>query len=272
MHLHPLWKLLDVTTRAPLLLANWPAFCYHYVWHYLRPLLGIAAGQTQTEIRMRNGLAFSLYPGGGLYPVFAEVMFSSCYDRHPRFRIRPTDTVLDIGANVGFFTAKAAKLASSGCVYAFEPCSPHFRMLQDNLARNNLGNVSAFREAVWGRNGETALNYSLEPEPTNTSIYDIGGDRSEIVPTVTLERVFQREGIDRCHFLKLDCEGAEYEILHGATAEVLSSVDRIVLEWHRFDPCHDPRKLASHLETQGYETRGSEDWTCLTGFLQAFRL
>ena len=271
MRLYQFIKLYQVARHTPRLLTNWPQFYYQYVRHYLRLALPIRVGSGENEIRMRNGLVFRVYAAGGLYPVFAEVMLCSRYDGDPRFHVRPEDTVLDIGANVGFFTAKAARSATSGRVYAFEPCSPHFRMLQDNVARNDLGNVSAFREAVWGRNGETALNYSLEPEPTNTSIYDIGGDRSETVATVTLEHVLQREEINRCHFLKLDCEGAEYDILQNATRDVLSIIDRIALEWHRFDPCHDPQKLANFLRTQGYEIRGSRDWTRVTGYLQAFR-
>ena len=41
----------------------------------------------------------------------------------------------------------------------------------------------------------------------------------------------------------MDCEGAEYPILEGIHDDTLRRIDRIAMEWHRFDPSHEPDAL-----------------------------
>lgn len=247
---------------------NWP----EYLSQDIRARLRLPVIPNRNEIRLRKGLSFEIYPdSGGLYHVFADIFLFSCYERQAGFSIGTEDTVIDIGANVGFFTAKAAAAATRGRVLAFEPLKPHFDMLKVNLSKNNLGNVTPLKEAVWGANGEVEIKYSYDKSPLHTSMYDIGGNLSELVSAVTLDHVFEREQIDQCDFLKLDCEGAEYEILLNASKTVMGSIKRIALEWHRFDPSHDPRKLAGFLDQHGFSVIPPKNWNTRTGYLFASR-
>ncbi|MGB7925625.1 MAG: FkbM family methyltransferase [Pyrinomonadaceae bacterium] len=257
-----IWVAQDILT-----LRNWPAVVADRLRHKVgkRP-----SGNT---LKMRNGLSFSLHPGSSaLYTVFVEIFYLLHYNRHPLFKIKSRDVVVDIGANVGFFTVKAAHEAREGKVYAYEPCSMHFDLLSENVRRNKLDNVSVFKEAVWKETDKLELLFSLETEPNNTSLFSGGGgDRKETVDSVSLKDVFERNRIDSCDFLKLDCEGAEYEILFNAPDEVLGSIKKIAMEWHRFDPSHTPDKLARFLETKGFTLAGEPDWTQITGHIYAYR-
>ncbi len=244
-------------------------------WHEVLPdLLRIRFGRRPfgNILALRNGLLFELYPRStGLYPVFMEVFFSSVYDRYPSFRIKQQDIVIDIGAHVGFFALKAAYLADLGRVYAFEPCSSHFDLLKENVQRNRLANISIFNCAIWGSTQQLELLYSFNDEPERTSMYDIGGDKKELVAAVTLEEVFHRNAIVTCDFLKIDCEGGEYEILYNTPDHILKSIKRIAMEWHRFDTTHAPERLARFLVEKGFTLMGETDWTSDVGYLHAYR-
>jgi FkbM family methyltransferase len=257
-----IWVAQDILT-----LRNWPAVLADRVRNKIgkRP-----SGNT---LKLRNGLQFSLHPGSvALYTVFVEIFYLNHYDRHPLFKINSHDTVVDIGANVGFFTLKAAHLADQGKVYAYEPCSMHFDLLSENVRRNGLNNVSVFKQAVWKETAQLELLFSMEVEPNNTSLFaGGGGTKKEVVESVSLEDVFRLNRIETCDFLKLDCEGAEYEILYNAPDGVFRSIRKIAMEWHRFDPSHTPDKLARFLESKGFTLVGEPDWTQMTGHLYAYR-
>jgi len=224
------------------------------------------------ELKLRDGLAFSLHPGStGLFQVYLEVFPWSLYDGDPLFKLKKGDTVIDIGANIGLFTLKAARLVGEGRVYAYEPCSMHFNLLSENVRRNNQKNVQVFKEAVWKNSDALELLYSNDTEPKDTSIFQMGGEQRETVGAVTLEEIFRENKIGSCDFLKMDCEGAEYDILFYAPDHVLKSIKKIAMEWHKFDASHVPKKLAEFLTKKGFTIIGEPAWADTTGYLYAVR-
>ncbi len=148
------------------------------------------------------------------------------------------DVVLDIGAHIGAVSIILAKLHPHARVIAYEPAASNYAMLLANLAANHVLNVVAVREAVAGARGtlemmwspsETAGASGMLAETVRHALEGRGWQR-ETVPCVTLEDVFAQHQLDRCAFLKLDCEGAEWGIARHATA--LSRVDTLALELH----------------------------------------
>jgi FkbM family methyltransferase len=111
-------------------------------------------------------------------------------------------------------------------------------MLTENLRANRLTNVTAVQQAVTGEPGEMTLTWSATatagsivglPDESRRA-REAAGWSSETVTGVTLDQVFEAHRIDRCAWLKLDCEGAEWDIM--AKTGVLERVDRISLELH----------------------------------------
>ncbi len=259
----------EVITRAPRVVEHWPEFVYHD----LRLRARRAGHPKRSEIALRDGTRFPMPPGTpGLYPVFSEVWLHRRYDGRTGFEIAPDATVVDIGAQVGFFTVRAARAATRGRVIAFEPCPPHYASLERTVTLNDLGNVTLHHQAVWSDDDDVTIRYALRNgNPVATSVFDMGGDLTATVPGITLDQVFDREAIDRCDFLKLDCEGAEYEILGAASDETLGRVDRIAMEWHRLAEGHDPDALADRLRSLGFSVDVTAEAGHPTGYLHGRR-
>src|SRR5262249_19679529 len=131
--------------------------------------------------------------------------------------VRPGDTVLDVGANIGLWVLGVARAAGpSAVVHAFEPLPSNFARLSDNLGRNPLGWVRCHRRALADRTGEARF---LVPGAANSgvgSLSDHGRGESLTVAVTTLDAFCHHHAIARVHFLKVDVEGAELKVFRGA--------------------------------------------------------
>ena len=142
-------------------------------------------------------------------------------------------TVIDVGANVGFFTLLAAKLAGKkGVVLSFEPDPTSFSLVSKSVQRNNFRNVRLFQTCISDTDGQQILYLSVTHHRGLHSISrDLGGPRIT-VPSARLDTVADSLDIDEIDLLKIDVEGAEPEVLDGAT-RLLSEhrVRNIIMEW-----------------------------------------
>jgi FkbM family methyltransferase len=175
----------------------------------------------------------------------------------PGFEIQPTDTVIDIGSNIGTFSLFASGCAVRGRVYAFEPEAENYALLAHNIAANRRTNVVVKRTAVAVGRGTVRL-FTSSQGGFHSVLADRAADtrRSEEVEAIGLKEIFDEYRIERCHFLKMDCEGAEYDILYGLPAEYYSRIDRIAMEYHGAEDRMARRAqsdgLVAHLERFGF--------------------
>ena len=174
----------------------------------------------------------------------------------PGFEVRETDTVIDIGANIGIFSLMAARAASRGRVVAFEPSGQNHHLFLRNIQLNRASNVVPVHAAVGAGPGEIKLFLSEASLHSVVADRMVSPDRFEVVRSVGLKDVFDQHGIERCHFLKLDCEGAEYDILYNLPPDYFGRVDRIVMEFHGVaDPAArraESDRLVAHLQRMGF--------------------
>lgn len=128
--------------------------------------------------------------------------------------IHAGDVVLDIGANIGTHTVFFAKAVTpGGIVIAFEPQRITYEFLCANLALNGLLNVLPKQTAVGDRVGEIlipVLDPNIEQNFAQLNIEGHAkGDPVPLVPIDSLE-------LKRCNLIKIDVEGMELPVLHGA--------------------------------------------------------
>jgi len=122
--------------------------------------------------------------------------------------------VLDIGANIGYHTLQAARLAgSNGNVFAFEPDPENYSLLVNNIKANNYNNIIPVQKAISDKTGKTNL-FLCEDNRGDHRIYDSEDDRNSIeVETTRLDDFFP----DNKHIdvIKMDIQGSEYLALLG---------------------------------------------------------
>jgi len=170
-------------------------------------------------------------------PVFAEVWHRRDYDV-PRMQIRANDIVIDIGAHQGIFTCYAAYHGAR--VYAFEPFPQSFEILQENVRSNGFEkNVTARPWAISGQNGTANLIHTEREGGVMNSINlsycqrkKLDMQRQITVPSYTLAQIIENMKIDRIRLCKIDCEGAELDILKQVTGKELRKIDSFVIEHH----------------------------------------
>jgi len=250
-------------------LSNWPSFFADLV----RVRIGL---RTKTTVyKLRDGTKFNIHAKSkGLNYVFYTVYIKSEYDGLEKFEIQKNDTIIDIGAHLGFFTVKAAKKAVNGKIYAFEPFSMHFKLLESNIKQNSLKNVKYFNSALFDNTGELTFYYALEGDPEDTSLFKIDPSKKiyeETVKSISLNDFFIQEKLETCDFMKIDCEGAEYSILMNADNSTLKKIQKIAMEWHRFSNEQDPRKLAEFLKENKFKLIEPSSYDQNTGPLFAYR-
>lgn len=142
-------------------------------------------------------------------------------------------TIVDVGANIGSFTILAAKRGAM--VYAFEPLPESYKMLRMNVILNDVEDkVKAFPFAV-GEPGKARLYITLDrPDwcSLDLSLNNLKEEEFVEVDVISLEQVFQMTGLEHITFLKLDCEGAEREILKEVADRYHSQITWIAGEFH----------------------------------------
>ena len=151
-----------------------------------------------------DSLRLSLW---GVYEPFETRLFMD--------HVKSGDVVLDIGANIGYYTLLAAKLVGAeGSVHAFEPDPDNFALLQKNVRHNNYQNVVLENRAVSDRNGKIEL-FKAGDNWGGHSIYDAADRSSHITVDVIALDDFFKDGPTAINLVKMDIEGAEVGALQG---------------------------------------------------------
>jgi FkbM family methyltransferase len=126
--------------------------------------------------------------------------------------IQENTVLYDIGANVGYFSLLAAVLTGlQGQVYAFEPLPRNVDFLKQHIALNCLDNIEVIEAAVSDREGQAAFALGA-----STAMGHIGEIGEIEVDLVSLDALLDRGEIKPPDTIKIDVEGAEFEVLQGA--------------------------------------------------------
>jgi FkbM family methyltransferase len=209
-----------------------------------------SAKQDRQVLQLRNGLSFEVAQKEHNLPILVEVLHREVYSEGvDTTLVRPV--IIDIGGNIGASSIYFLRGMPSATLYVYEPEPLNFELLGRNLERNGVrSRATPVRQAVGGQEGERTLYFATN-SPANSFFRQVG--QGVEVQCVTLERIFSDHQLTHCDLLKIDCEGAEYEILMGAPTSLLEKVRTIVLEWHTVQG-HSPQALESYLVSLGFRT------------------
>lgn len=146
------------------------------------------------------------------------------------------DYVIDAGANIGLFSIFAArKVGSKGKIFSFEPISETKKILNDNIALNEIKNIESFQLALGQKN--EYRKFFLDPQRlSRASGFFKEGKESDKVKVLALDEFLEEEEISKIDFLKADIEGMERDLLRGAKKTIKKFKPKIsICSYHRPD-------------------------------------
>lgn len=137
--------------------------------------------------------------------------------------IRPGDTVVDVGANVGEFSIYAAERGAR--VIAIEPDAYTFQCLEQNC--RSIESIELIRAAIWETDARRLFN--VDPDEANGSLVNQGPGSGDWMETKRLDTLLSSHSIGTIRLIKADVEGAEPELLKGAS-ETLKKTEYISMD------------------------------------------
>jgi FkbM family methyltransferase len=190
---------------------------------------------------------------------FPEIYWDKCYQPTPAFVPDKGWTVIDLGANMGFFTLQATLRDKGIHVVAVEPIPAYVSVLKENIARNHLTNVQVIQAAVAERSGTQVpitIWYPASGEPMVQDVIPDDANRIETIQVagLTIAEIFSRGNVTRCDLLKIDMEGAEYDVLNTLPDTIWSRILRVVMEIHN-KPGRHSDELVKLLENKGFQVQ-----------------
>lgn len=207
------------------------------------------------KIMLRNGFVFLT---NNILDVLSIVENFSQQNQHDYFldtKISNQANIIDVGANIGAFSIFAAINYPESKIYCFEPDYQNYQKLVKNLNLNKIKNVRTFNIAIGKKEGKIKL-YS----DSNGNFGTIGSSTIKVSPTSVeinceiLNDVLVENRIGTCDLLKLDCEGAEYDIIFSLNQDSIKRIKYIVLEYHH-TPNYQGKDLIGCLKNQGYQVK-----------------
>ncbi|MBI4598371.1 MAG: FkbM family methyltransferase [Candidatus Omnitrophica bacterium] len=264
-----LW-LCERAARTPVS-CRWPGWKLGSAWTVRSPTMLLRRALWRWFSRMRSG-DFRLAWYNGLrvlaYPqdeVCRSIFLTRCYEPNEfawlRRILEPGMTVIDVGAHFGLYTLCAARaVGERGVVIAIEPSQREVERLKRNLDLNSVRNVRVRAEALHNTECEVSLAVAAEGHSGRNTLGEFADEdtwclRREARQARRLDAVVQEERLSSVDLIKMDVEGAELFVLHGALDTLLRFRPTLMIELSDRSLQHQSatsRQVLEFLEGLGY--------------------
>lgn len=170
--------------------------------------------------------------------------------------IKKGDMVLDLGANIGYWTCLLAELVGDkGHVYAFEPEPNNFQLLKKNVEINGYKNVTLEQKAVSDKTGKIRL--FISDVKTDHRIYDWSGHQNSIeIDAVRLDDYFKDNELI-INYIKSNLQGADFAAVQGMSSLIKrSKALKMIVEYHpdtMLEFGSDPKEFIEVLVSEGFK-------------------
>jgi len=203
---------------------------------------------TGLVVETREGIRIKVSPDGMYRDVYLWGDYEPYHTKIYRRIIRPGDTVFDVGANFGWFTALFARwVGGTGRVHAFEPVPFIHALAAENLALNGLGPpVELNRVALGQESGLLTIHTYAGLPHGHATVADLA--RDDVVDHVctvrSLDEYCAENLVESIRFMKVDVEGFEPDVFLGGP-DILSERNAPVIAFEVNRECLDARALRS---------------------------
>lgn len=201
-----------------------------------------------------NGKKFSiLISSDADESVFHEIFTERDYQKIEDCIKNAQTLIVDIGAHIGLFSLYASALNPNVKILSYEPEEENFKNLKENLKQNRIQNVMPKNLAVAAKEGAANLyisqdshNHSLDQNAKN-----IQGSKK--VQATTLDKILHAHA--SCDLIKMDCEGAEFEIIATTSPETFQKIKTLFIEYHEYSEGNSAQNLKKILEKNHFRVR-----------------
>jgi FkbM family methyltransferase len=202
-------------------------------------------------IDLKNGLRFQVRT-----PMDIWVLKEACIEHQyegASVAIRDNWNILDVGAGLGDFAVTVAKEHPHSTIYAYEPFPESFKLLLENVRLNQIKNVLAFPQAIGAQTGSMRLHAVSSEAVQQSTVAPVEAGQAIQVESIALDEVLPELNLTHLDYMKMDCEGAEYDIFFNASPATLLKIDRICLEYHDGVTSHSHDDLVRFFELNEYQ-------------------
>ncbi len=242
---------------------NWPDFFLDYLGLTEKKLL---------ILKMKDGFKYIIRTKTSDKYLFVETVLEDQY--HTKQINFKDSIIIDLGPQIGLFSVFVSKKAKK--VFAFEPVQENFELLKKNIELNKLENkIFPFNLAVSDKKGKEKIflseNHSgghsiygfkkfdeKKSSPINLFLQSKGFNEKKFVEvsSVTLDEIFKINKINHCDLLKMDIEGAEYNVFYTLSDSCFKKIHKIAMEVHDIDENkNNCVYLIKFLESKGFKVK-----------------
>lgn len=236
-----MFKKIQITLKVLSQIENF----WTYFQVYLLPNVG------KRILHFRNGVKVIVGQNKSSIGIVNEVFFYQDYFKY--YKSNTPKKIIDIGANVGYFSICAKSKFPNASIYSFEPFEKSFQYLNEQISLNQFKDVHIFKKAISDETGTAELN--IAGDSGENSLVSSSNSKDKIkIETLALSELFDKHNIDICDFMKVDCEGSEYKIFYNLPKQYFKKIAYIAMETHEIDKGSNNRDaLAKYLEDQGFK-------------------
>jgi len=200
-----------------------------------------------------------------LLHTYKECFFDETYFKgFPGEQLKtPIEFVIDIGANVGYFSLFALSKNPSAKVFAYEPIPKNFKLLNKYKLQNPHLNLQVFNKAVSKPNQKSIILHFDESDEFTTSASLFSDDKQLDkleVESTSLESIIKDNQLNKVDLVKLDCEGAEYSILYNTDEKIFGKIKMLAIETHyKNNETENIQALSKYIQERNFNIRTQGD-------------
>ncbi|OGY17671.1 MAG: hypothetical protein A3F04_00870 [Candidatus Chisholmbacteria bacterium RIFCSPHIGHO2_12_FULL_49_9] len=203
-------------------ISNWPL--------YFADHLGLVHGEY--TLRFRRDFKLLLQANHPVKWPIQEIVIQDDY-RLRSLKADPPSIIIDLGACIGMFSLYAKALFPKAKIYAFEPFAGYFPGLEKNIRLNSLGmGIIPYPLACYS---ETAVRLLKSGKTLKSPPLAAPSWIYSYKDSISLQGILDYNKLSTCDLLKIDVEGAEYDIIYSLPARMYRRIRRIHLEYHNLD-------------------------------------
>ena len=164
----------------------------------------------------------------------AETSFLNGWDHHLydvlKNLLKPDDTFIDIGSNIGYHTLRASSLVPNGKIMSIEPCKPIFELLKHNVAINNIKNVMCIKTCLFSKSTSLFMD-ELSRYTVNfgdIKMYVNRKENSLEIQSTDLDSLLENQNV-KVGVIKIDVCGNEIEVVKGGLQSIMKYRPYIII-------------------------------------------